>query len=311
MTGELLIAVDGGNSKTDARLVRPDGTVVAGASGGGFRPQVHGVAAAVELLAGLVADLVAGLLGDRPPLPVRGLAAFLAGADLPEEVRELHLALEERGWAREVHVANDTFALFHAGTASREGVAVVCGTGINCVGIADDGRVATFPALGALSGDWGGGADLGRAALWWAARAEDGRGPATLLREAVVEHFGTSTVLDVILAIHHGRLDEIRLSELAPRVFEACEAGDEAAALLVDVLADEIVAMARAASDRLGLSAPAVVLGGAIPAAGNARLLTRIRARLPGPVSVVTDAPVAGAVRYAVGRWGAAVGSAP
>ena len=294
-TGELLIAIDAGNSKTDARLVRSDGTVVAAGSGGGFRPQVHGVAAAVEVLAGLVAGW---------PLPVRGLAAFLAGADLPEEVLALQAAVEERGWAKEVHVANDTFALFHAGTASREGVAVVCGTGINCVGVAADGRTATFPALGALSGDWGGGGDVGRAALWWAVRAEDGRGPATLLRAAVIEHFGTATVLDVVLAVHRGELPELRLAELAPAVFRACDAGDEVAALLVDVLADEIAAMALAASGRLGLADPDVVLGGAIPAAGNARLLERVGARLPGALSVVGDAPVAGAVRYAVDRWG-------
>lgn len=291
---ELMIAVDGGNSKTDVRLVRSDGTIVAGVSGGGFRPQVHGVQAAVDLLAGLVADW---------PLPVRGLAAFLAGADLPEEVHELQVALEERGWAEEVHVANDTFALFHAGTTSLEGVAVVCGTGINCVGLAADGRTATFPALGALSGDWGGGADLGRAALWWAVRAEDGRGPATLLRAAVIDHFGTSSVLEVVLAIHRGHLAETQLSELAPAVFRACDAGDEAAALLIDVLADEIATMARAASGRLGLAAPDVVLGGSIPAAGDPRLLDRIRSGLPGSVSVFSDAPVLGAVRYALGRW--------
>ncbi|HYZ53438.1 MAG TPA: VOC family protein [Streptosporangiaceae bacterium] len=35
---------------------------------------------------------------------------------------------------------------------------------------------------GGISGDWGGGYGLGRAALWGAMRAEDGRGPDTALR---------------------------------------------------------------------------------------------------------------------------------
>ena len=77
---------------------------------------------------------------------------------------------------------NDTFALLRAGTDSPDAIAVVCGAGINCVGRAADGRIARFPALGMLSGDWGGGQHLAALALWHAARAEDGRGPATALQ---------------------------------------------------------------------------------------------------------------------------------
>ncbi|NUR59761.1 MAG: hypothetical protein HOV87_13990, partial [Catenulispora sp.] len=37
---------------------------------------------------------------------------------------------------------------------------------------------------------------------------------------------------------------------------------------------------------------------------GHGRLLTRVRERAPGPVTVVTEPPAVGAVRYAAGRWG-------
>ncbi|GAA2048916.1 BadF/BadG/BcrA/BcrD ATPase family protein [Catenulispora yoronensis] len=300
---DLLIAVDGGNSKTDVRLVRLDGTEVRRAVGGPFRPQALGVPAAMAVLAGLVRELLAP--GDVAG-PVRGIAAFLAGADLPEEVETLRTEIEARGWAKEVYVANDTFAVLYAGAGSdrRAGVAVVCGTGINCVAVAPDGRMATYPALGAESGDWGGGGDLGRAALWWAIRAEDGRGPATSLVEAVTSHFGRPRVLDVVLAMHRGEESDRRAAELAPAVFAAAEAGDEVAGLLIDVLGDEIAGMASAAARRLGLEAPAVLIGGSVAAAGHVRLLTRVRERAPGPVTVVTEAPAVGAVRYAAGRWG-------
>ena len=72
-------------------------------------------------------------------------------------------------------------------------MAVVCGTGINCVGIAPDGRHARFPALGAITGDWGGGYDVGLAAVSAAARSEDGRGSETALEQAVPAHFGLAT----------------------------------------------------------------------------------------------------------------------
>ncbi|MBS2540100.1 hypothetical protein KGQ20_45910, partial [Catenulispora sp. NF23] len=179
---DLLLAVDGGNSKTDVRLVRPDGSEVRRAVGGPFRPQALGVPAAMAVLDALVERV----LGTDVPTPdssaavdrvrgigrvhtigkVRGIAAFLAGADLPEEIATLQDQVEARGWADEVYVANDTFAVLYAGSARREGVAVVCGTGVNCVAVAPAGRTATFPGLGWASGDWGGGGDLGRAALW-------------------------------------------------------------------------------------------------------------------------------------------------
>jgi N-acetylglucosamine kinase-like BadF-type ATPase len=334
---DLLLAVDGGNSKTDVRLVRADGTPVRRAIGGPFRPQTLGVPAAMAVLDGLVAQVLSGD-GDQvaldgagsdsgasdsnggnggngdgnekpttlgPVSRVRGIAAFLAGADLPEEISTLQAEVEARGWADEVYVANDTFAVLYAGSARREGVAVVCGTGINCVAVAPDGRTATFPGLGWASGDWGGGGDLGRAALWWAVRAEDGRGPATALLDVVTSHFGRPHAVDVVLAIHRGQESDRRLAELAPAVFAAADAGDEVAGWLIDVLADEIAGMAASAARRLELDAPDVMLGGSVAAAGHPRLLARVRERTPGPITVVTDAPVVGAVRYAVGRWGA------
>lgn len=332
---DLLLAVDGGNSKTDVRLVRADGTQVRRAIGGAFRPQALGVPAAMAVLDALVAEVLDGFGGEasagsvgslgnggsasgvgnpgNPGSPgspgaqprVRGIAAFLAGADLPEEIATLQAEVEARGWAEEVYVANDTFAVLYAGSPQRMGVAVVCGTGINCVAVAPDGRTATFPGLGWPSGDWGGGGDLGRAALFWAVRAEDGRGPATTLLDAVVSHFGRPQALDVVLAIHRGQESDRRLAELAPAVFAAADAGDEVAGWLVDVQADEIAGMAGSAARRLALQDPPVLLGGSVAAAGHPRLLDRVRERAPGPVTVVTDAPVVGAVRYAVGRWGA------
>ena len=91
----------------------------------------------------------------------------------------MHAAVGARGWATRTIVGNDTFAVLRAGTERGWGVAVVCGAGINCVGVAPDGRHARFPALGAITGDWGGGYDVGLAAVSAAARSEDGRGPKT------------------------------------------------------------------------------------------------------------------------------------
>ena len=114
---------------------------------------------------------------------VARVGVYLSGLDLPVEIATFTAALATLPWFTPgaAVVDNDTFALLRAGTAAREAVVVVCGTGINCVGRRSDSATARFPALGRISGDWGGGFELGEQAIWHAARAGDGRGPATTL----------------------------------------------------------------------------------------------------------------------------------
>jgi N-acetylglucosamine kinase-like BadF-type ATPase len=171
----------------------------------------------------------------------------------------------ERNWASTMRVSNDTFAVLRAGTDAGWGVGIVCGAGMNCVGVARDGREARFPALGAITGDWGGGADLGVEALYSAARSEDGRGPRTLLEARVPAHFGFALPSEVAYAIHRGQLSERRLLELAPLVLELA-ADDAVAATLVARLVSEIVAFVRVAAERLRLEEEVfdVVLGGGL-----------------------------------------------
>ena len=170
---------------------------------------------------------------------------MLAGVDLAGEEEDVRAALEAREMAARVVVGNDTFAVLRAGATSGWGIAITCGAGINCVGLGPAGASVRYPALGSLTGDWGGGYDLGLAALGAASRSADGRGPRTALERAVPAAFGLADPLAVSTEMHQGRLSEQRLVELAPVVVEAA-ADDAVAAGLLDRLADEIVAFVRA-----------------------------------------------------------------
>ena len=137
------------------------------------------------MLEGLLGEAVARGAARRPRRPVAEVATLLlAGVDFPAEEDALASARRAaRLGASAFDVGNDTFAVLRAGTERGWGVAVMCGAGINCVGVAPDGRHARFPALGAITGDWGGGYDVGLAAVSAAARSEDGRGPRTSLEQ--------------------------------------------------------------------------------------------------------------------------------
>jgi len=335
-----VLAIDGGNSKTDAVLVAADGTLLASGRGPGV-PGVRHLDRTLSVLAATADDAAAtaGLTArSAAGHPIaRHISACVANADLPEEELELARALRERGWSDTVQVANDTFAVLRAGLTGplagigqesqgpgaevlaappladgaapartagpgRWGVAVTCGAGINCVGVSPAGRTTGYLALGWLTGDWGGGSSLAQEAMWWAMRAEDGRGPQTRLREAVMAQFGVTAVRDVAAGIYLGTIPGDRLLDLAPVVFEAAELGDQVATDLVHRLGDEICVMAVTVIRRLGLSgAPIpVVLGGSVLTARDPLLIERIRAGLAAQVPdaearIVDVPPVAGA----------------
>ena len=258
----------------------------------------------------MIAELVARADLDAP---ADHGAFFLCGADVPSDVAELEDMLAERGWALAATVDNDTFALLRAGMDAGDAVAVVCGTGINCVGRRADGLTARYPSLGWETGDWGGGGMLGRAVLFLAARAEDGRGEPTALVEVVRAHFDTPTVAAVGDAVHYRRLPVKRLGELAPAVVAAAEEGDGVARGLVERLAEEIALMATRALGDLELSERPtdVVLGGGMLRPGEGLLheevVTRLGARAPKARPVVAaDPPVVGAVLAALDAAGAA-----
>ncbi|MGQ4389496.1 N-acetylglucosamine kinase [Streptomyces sp. SAS_270] len=294
-----VLAIDAGNSKTDVAVVTAAGDVVGTARGGGFRPPTVGIGAAVDSLA----ETVGQAFAQAGVTSVAHVSACLANADLPVEEEQLAAALHARAWGSTVEVRNDTFAILRAGIAEPRGVAVVCGAGINCVGMRPDGRTARFPAIGRISGDWGGGWGLAEEALWFAARAEDGRGGPTELARTLPAHFGLDSMYALIEALHLEHIEHSRRHELTPVLFATAADGDPVARAIVDRLADEVVAMATVALTRLGLldEETPVLLGGSILAARHPQLDDRIHDlltdRAPKAVpQVVTASPVLGAI---------------
>ena len=310
---DAILAIDAGNSKTDVCVVSADGELLGSARGGPFRPHRLGAAAAVASIAPAVSEALSG----AGSVDVRHVAACLANADLPVEHEALEAAIGEARWAPSYDVVNDTFALLRAGLDSSRGVAVICGAGINCTGVGKDGTTVRFAAVGHISGDWGGGGHLWQEAMWWAARAEDGRGPDTALRTALPQHFGLSSMADLIEAVHLGALPEERCMELTPLLFSVAGTGDPIAGEIVRRQAEEVVALAATAIHRLGaLSEPIdVVLGGGVLTAGHRLLMDEITrmlaARAPlAVVRVVQAPPIVGAALLALDRIDASDGAA-
>lgn len=301
----MVLAVDGGASKTDVALVDAGGAVLGTARGPASNHQLVGMPAAVENLGATIAD-ACRQAGIDPTPPICPTGVFcLAGVDLPVDEARVGAAVRARGWTTSTDLRNDTFAVLRAGVSSGWGVALVCGTGLNCVGLGPDGSSVRFPALGELSGDFApGGMWLGVRGLGLALRAGDGRGEPTELARTVPAHFEMPGAEAVLEAVYGGDLPFVRLPELAEVVLETAEAGDAAAEAAVGLLADEAVLMVRAALQRLDVgSAPVeVVVGGGVFQSGHGflrRVVERLHRHAPAAALRPIEAPpVVGAALF-------------
>jgi N-acetylglucosamine kinase-like BadF-type ATPase len=304
-----ILAVDGGNSKTELLLVGRDGRRLAFMRGGSISHQAVGLETGLARLRQLV-EAAANEAGIRARSPAAELGMFcLAGADHRSEVGLLTRALKAEVHASEVIVLNDTRAAMRAGSQAGWGVAVICGSGVNAAGVAPDGRVADLPALGNISGDWGGGRAVGEAGLAAALRGRDGRGPRTSLERSLPPHFGFNRPLSVTWALYHGEIEEERLRELSPLVFAAAMEGDAVARGIVDRLADELAAMAVAILRRLRIvraEVDVVLAGGVIRTRDEAffeRIGEGVRRHAPrARIRRLAEPPVVGAALLALDR---------
>jgi N-acetylglucosamine kinase-like BadF-type ATPase len=305
-----ILAVDGGNSKADIALVTADGTLLAAVRGPTISHQAVGLEAGLDNLESSVATALtrAKLPPDRRPVAELAIHA-LAGADLPGDVRLLERGLRGRALTQQIVVLNDTHAALRAGSDRSWGVVVVCGAGVNGLGVGPTGKVVRFAGVGEFSGDRGGGSGVGSEALAAAIRGRDRRGPRTSLERLVPTYFGLKRPDDLTTELYSGRLDPDRLRELPPLVFGAAVDGDRVAQTILDDLGDEVVAWAEAMIRRLHLTrkdVPVVLSGGIFRATYPAfvsRIRTRIEAFAPAAdVHVLDVPPVLGAALIGLDR---------
>ena len=211
---------------------------------------------------------------------------MLAGLDFPEEERRLHRCGRQGSAGRSGSSSATTRSRCSARAPTVGwGVAVTCGTGINCVGIGPDGRHVRFPSLGSITGDWGGGYDLGIAALGAAARSQDGRGPVTTLERGGAGAFRSCR--------RRSRWPRPSTPERSPsgvsrswrRSCSGRRTVTRSRRMLLARLTAEVAAFVRAAIVRLELGdpVPEVLLGGGLMQAANGRLVRDTASHLAEP----------------------------
>jgi N-acetylglucosamine kinase-like BadF-type ATPase len=299
----LVLGVDGGNTNTTAVLATTDGDLVGVGRGG--CSDIYG-AGSVDAGTAVLADTVETAFADAGTTAraVAGSVLSLAGADWPEDLRLLEAFARDRLGLAAPLVVNDAIGAIRSGSATWEGIAVVCGT-FNAVGARH--RSGAVFHLGFWP-DRTGSYDLSTAALKAVYRAGLGLGPETALTARALATYGADDPLELL---HHftrrGHPGMGELVRMTPIVLDAAAHGDDVAVAIVAdagrMLGDE----ARVAAQRveLPLTGTPVVLSGGVLSHRSSVLVDRIMDRLDGAVAVRTGVPpVVGAVLLAIDRAG-------
>lgn len=309
----LVLAVDGGGTKSLAVLVDEERGVIGSGRAGGCNPQSVGAEQAEQALAQAIAAACQGL---PPGAEVRTAAFGLAGVDTPrseEEGRLLALrALSAAGvTAAQVLVENDGLIALRGAAAGGRGLLVAAGTG-SVVYAGDGERYVRAGGWGHRVIDLGSAHHIASMALAAVYRSLDAGHPDTPLARALCAHAGAKDLYALLDWLYLPETGVDAVAALARAVGAAAESGDPEASALLQSAGRELADQALVAAGRVGLldgsPFPVFLLGGVLqssPLVRNA-LLERLRERAPGAEAEVPRyAPIYGAVIRALGGPGA------
>jgi len=303
MTRALLLAVDGGGTRTQALVADAEGVVLGRGLGPGsnlhnmeFERSCRALTTAID--GALMAALGLGSdgAGRWRDVPIAAACFGLSGVDVPEDAEQVSAWVREQRIAPRFAVVNDCELVLAAGTPEGWGVAVVSGTGSVCLARAPGGEMARVGGWGPLLGDEGSGYDIGLRALRLATQSADGRASATPLLAAVLRYLGLDDPSALIREVHAPRIVPADVAGLATVVSELAEAGEPAAAAVIASAAAELARHVDTAVLRLRLTRPPLALGGgALRGPLRAALLGALQSEV-GPVTQVGDPPLGGVV---------------
>ena len=142
---QLIVGIDGGNSKTDVVLATADGHLLGWLRTTGSNPQAIGLAATNRLIRTAIDSLLGS--AQRPGVELSVLSLCMAGIDTPRDAEAVRSALRERGersLAQHIATRNDSEAGLRVATDNGVGIALVGGAGAILDGTFDQTRMGAL-----------------------------------------------------------------------------------------------------------------------------------------------------------------------
>ena len=254
MTGQLFLGVDGGGSKTRARLRDEAGRLLGEATAGAGNARLGDVAYAEIMKACRAAAAAAGLAEADF---ARVHAGFGLAGTQQDPDRD---AIRDRPYPfASLVVDTDAYTSYLGAFRGADGAILILGTGSGGLAVVK-GRRLNVGGWGADIGDDGSGMAIGRLAIRKSLWAVEGMAPLTPLADDILAEFDRKPANAVIWA---GKAIPGDFARFAPRVFAYAGKGD---ALAVDILRHTAADATMLINRLVELGAPAVaMIGGVFP----------------------------------------------
>jgi len=267
---KLFLGVDGGQSSTTAIAGDETGRVI-GVGHGGACNHLTGPEAR-EKFTRAIGGAVREALGGRAEAHFE--AACLGFSGGPEDKDALTREIVRAG---KYSITHDGLIALIGATGGAPGIVAIAGTGSFAFGRNAEGRTARAGGWGFVFGDEGGGFDLVRQALRAALRFEEGWGPATALRDALLETTGARDANHVLHMSYTDEYPRDRVALLAKLVDEVARSGDGVAREILTGAAQSLATIASAVRRQLFSPDEAVCVSYIGGVFRSEMLLTRFR----------------------------------
>ncbi|MGG3622306.1 BadF/BadG/BcrA/BcrD ATPase family protein [Bacillus gobiensis] len=243
---KLLLAVDGGATKTIAVITDAKGAILGRGKAGSSNYQVVGELGAVQALTKSIQEaLDESGLNEKSLTRIDKAVFALAGIDtsmdertvkgfVRKAVQQLSLTIPE------LIIENDCQSALLGVTQDKPGVLLIAGTG--SIAFAHDGR-GTFVRAGGWGhrvGDEGSGYWIGKEAIRSVLKMLDGREKNTILARLILEHFQFASIEDLYNWVYSEDYTVDDVSALTQSVEKARELGDEVSKSILDSAAEEL-----------------------------------------------------------------------
>jgi N-acetylglucosamine kinase-like BadF-type ATPase len=261
---ERFLGIDAGGTTTRAALLDSTGRVLGLGSAGSGNYHDAGISTAVGNMR-FAAEEAFRASGERLS-PVRALFAGCAGVKSRTDIDRITAALGDSGLATggAIRVCNDLHNALAGGLSGRPGIALIAGTGSNCLGCDASGAFWMCGGWGWLLDAPGSAFGLTLAAMRTATREADGRDAQGPLLPALLDFLGISEPDDLLARLYCEKWTTEDLAAFAPVIVETAKQGDAAALRILREGARALAELVATTASRLDFpdGPEVVVLGG-------------------------------------------------
>lgn len=245
------LGIDGGGTKTEA-VLGTDLKHLHWAKAGPSNPHAVGLKTAVKNLEAVVKSVKksAGFYGKCKA------AVGLAGLDSSRDFKIIKGAISrslKKSFQPDWRLLNDIQIALASGTMEKSAAVIIAGTGSNAYAKGPLG-VAKAGGRGHLLADEGSGYYQGLMALHAITKANDGRGPKTLLTPLILKYFKIKFSDQLLKIVYQPGFGKPQIASLAPLVQTAAEKGDKVAKIILAEAAKELALMVIAVIKKSGLN---------------------------------------------------------